>query len=51
MHFTLQDILCKVRTHLVENKKHVRYGDWNAADVRQNTLLFLVGSYQILIFQ
>lgn len=27
------DILCKVRTHLVENKKHVRYGDWNAADI------------------
>ncbi|XP_023219315.1 obg-like ATPase 1 [Centruroides sculpturatus] len=27
------DILCKIRNHVVEEKKHVRFGDWNANEI------------------
>lgn len=27
------DILCKIKTHLVDQQKHVRFGDWNANDI------------------
>ena len=29
-----QDILCKIKTHLIDNKKHIRYGDWTVNNVR-----------------
>ena len=36
----LQDILCKIKGVLVDEKKHVRYGDWNVYDVSvQETLI------------
>lgn len=31
--FLFQDILCKVKTLLIDEKKHLRFGDWNANDV------------------
>ncbi|PNF18531.1 Obg-like ATPase 1 [Cryptotermes secundus] len=30
------DILCKIKTLLVDEKQHIRFGDWNANDVDQN---------------
>lgn len=27
------DILCKIRHHVVDEKKHVRFGDWNANEI------------------
>jgi len=29
----LQDILCKIKAHLVDEKKPIRMHDWNAAEV------------------
>jgi hypothetical protein len=28
-----QDALLKIKTILVDEKKHIRFGDWSAADV------------------
>lgn len=28
-----QDILCKIKTLLVDEKKHIRFGEWNANEV------------------
>ncbi|EFX64850.1 hypothetical protein DAPPUDRAFT_219469 [Daphnia pulex] len=27
------DILCKIKTHLVDQAKHIRYGDWNVQEI------------------
>jgi hypothetical protein len=29
----LQDIFCKIKQVLVDDKKHIRFGDWNGNDV------------------
>ncbi|XP_057371556.1 obg-like ATPase 1 isoform X2 [Daphnia carinata] len=30
---TEYDILCKIKTHLVDQGKHIRYGDWNVQEI------------------
>jgi len=36
------DLLIKIKDHLIEHKKHVRFGDWNAAEIEiLNRHLFL----------
>ena len=32
--------MCKIKEVLVEQKKHIRFGEWNANDVRFFSLLF-----------
>lgn len=44
------DILCKIKTLLVDEKKHVRFADWNAAEIEVlNKHLFLTSKPMIYL--
>lgn len=48
-----QDVMCKIKSWLVDEKKHVRYyHDWNDKEVRLTLILIFVmyGSFQSLIW-
>ena len=31
--FRFQDIMCKIKKVLVDEKRHIRFGEWNGNDV------------------
>lgn len=44
------DILCKIKKVLVEDKRHIRFGDWNAADIEVlNKHLFITSKPMIYL--
>jgi len=44
------DVLVKVKEHLIDNRKHVRYGDWNAFEIEVlNKYLFLTAKPMVYL--
>ena len=36
------DILCKIKKVLVDDKRHIRFGEWNAADIEVGLFYYLL---------
>lgn len=51
-YYFLKDILCKIKTLLVDEKKHIRFGEWNANEVStiDHSFIFLSGQNNFFIF-